>query len=201
MHSLLSCANRFEGGVDAPIPPQLTVDRCAPCARVTFVSLGLLPNSRMREHRRLLGAVVIVLQLVVSQAVRSSLPLNLPVYAPCSNSARLHHELPMQKTRLPVCTVGDETCQLPCGPCNTRAFIYESAAARLAFTNVIHDRNTTVMSLEVRVALRAVMCMSSLCSLNRLECVLAMTYSRVPSRSIHLSSSVRSSMRILPEYH
>ena len=156
MHSLLSCANRFEGGVDAPIPLQLTVDCCAPCARVTFVSLGLLPNSRMREHRRLLGAVVIVLQLVVSQAVRSSLPLNLPVYAPCLNSARLHHELPMQKTRLPVCTVGDETCQLPCGPCNTRAFIYESAAARLAFTNVIHDRNTTVMSLEVRVALRAI---------------------------------------------
>ena len=51
-----------------------------------------------------------------------------------------------------MCTVGDETCQLPCGPCNTRAFIYESATARLAFTNVVHDRNTTVMSLEVGVA-------------------------------------------------
>ena len=66
----------------------------------------------------------------------------------------LRHEPPraVQKTRLPVCTVGDETCQLPCGPCNTRAFIYESAAARLAFKSVVHNRNTTVMSFEVHFA-------------------------------------------------
>ena len=54
-----------------------------------------------------------------------------------------------QRLSLPVCTVGDETCQLPCGPCNTRAFIYETSAARLAFTRIVHDRNTTAMSFEV----------------------------------------------------
>ena len=57
-----------------------------------------------------------------------------------------------QAVTLPVCTVGDETCQLPCGACNTRAFIYEASAARLALTRIVHDRNTTVMSFEVRTA-------------------------------------------------
>ena len=57
-----------------------------------------------------------------------------------------------QPLTLPVCTVGDETCQLPCGPCNTRAFIYETSSASLAFTSIVHYRNTTIMSFEVRAA-------------------------------------------------
>lgn len=54
-----------------------------------------------------------------------------------------------QRTELPVCTLGEEHCQLPCGPCNTRAFIYESEQASLELVGAESSDNTTRITFQV----------------------------------------------------
>lgn len=49
-----------------------------------------------------------------------------------------------------MCTLGEELCQLPCGPCNTRAFIYESEQAALDIARVEIADNTTRITFQVR---------------------------------------------------
>lgn len=48
-----------------------------------------------------------------------------------------------------MCTLGEELCQLPCGPCNTRAFIYESEQAALDIVSVESSDNTTRITFQV----------------------------------------------------
>lgn len=56
------------------------------------------------------------------------------------------------RTALPVCTLGEELCQLPCGPCNTRAFIYESEQAALDLVDVQSSENTTRITFQLTMA-------------------------------------------------